>query len=610
MSFPAWVSGNKKNEAPRSHSGIGHGSVPRGKKPKTRPPSSLRDRAGFLHGTLPKYSGPYSVGVMDIEVPAENPRNFSHITRHGQHILKLETVLMAVYYPTAIGVGSGRDPAGHKKWSRETWLPRPRIKMARGYGKFAGIGDIAVPWFAGTTMFTKLPAYRNAPVSQHWPPRDNLQHGGPKVKSESGPPPPGESEEPCFPLMIFSHGLGGTRTAYSSVCGEFASYGFVVCAVEHRDGSGARTFVNHAQSGVGSMKEREAAGPVDHDEKERRRGYDQIDYIFPKDNPYDTIPSNDKGVDSELRNAQLQLRLAEIKEAYSVMRHIDGGRGGEIANKNLRRKGYIGSSSRGLDGVDWAQWKDRIHCHRVTVLGHSFGAATTVEILRNADRFQYVGQGVIYDIWGAAVSPPAEEPRHRIHCPLLGINSEAFMYWPSNFNAVHALIDEAKKHAAPSWLLTVRGTIHVSQSDFSILYPKTCAMLLKMTANPKRALDLNVSATLEFLKKVMPQRSAMIDRSFTDEGLLDAEPVEELPTEHKPEKKWTAARLKIPHEFRSRFVPKITRKISRKRRQNQKHDPNDEIWMHVTSSEEEVTAWNENKSKRGEGDDPGDPGGD
>ena len=274
------ITGHERDgeELTRKNSAIGGtGKVPNAKKPRSRPPRSLRDKVGFLHGHLPSSSGPYSVGSMDIEIPAESPRPISHIKRDGRHVLRLETVLFTLYYPAAFGAGVGKDPAGYKKWSRETWLPRPRPETAKGYAKFAGIpGWMGEALFGTTTAFTKLQAFRNTPPATHWPPEGNSKRNGIKIKNQRGEPPEGASEEPKFPLLMFSHGLGGTRTCYSTMCTEFASYGFVVCAVEHRDGSGPRSIVNHPKEGNGTLDDLEKHEGVDHTDEEREKGFDKI----------------------------------------------------------------------------------------------------------------------------------------------------------------------------------------------------------------------------------------------------------------------------------------------------------------------------------------------
>ena len=79
---------------------------------------------------------------------------------------------------------------------------------------------------------------------------------------------------------------------------------------------------------------------------------------------------------------------------------MNEGRGTSLATNNLRRKHYKGSSSHGLEGVDWTQWKGRVRTENVVAAGHSFGAATVTDMLRHEERFNWVSQGIIYDIWG------------------------------------------------------------------------------------------------------------------------------------------------------------------------------------------------------------------
>ena len=295
--FPDYVLGYPKHQGDDSRPHHIHKS--KQQEPKPRPPDSIRDKLPF-YGRLPKYSGPYQVGVLDLEIPARKPRHFSEIKREHRHALVLETVLVTICYPahldTPIEAKTRKARSQHN--DRPTWLPRPRHWTVEGYAKFASLPVWpTMAFFMMTSILTKLPAYRNARLAEHWPEAGQSWHNrsqqpGTKrsqIRMTPGAPPANAPEKPKFPVIIFSHGLGGTKSCYSSVCGEFASHGFIVCAVEHRDGSGPRSIINHAPEGASALRrvESEALAEKKHGKDVRKnQNHDDIYFIFPEKDKY------------------------------------------------------------------------------------------------------------------------------------------------------------------------------------------------------------------------------------------------------------------------------------------------------------------------------------
>ena len=170
------------------------------------------------------------------------------------------------------------------------------------------------------------------------------------------------------------------------------------------------------------------------------------------------------------------MRLAEIEEAYSVVEAIVSGKGTAILQQNLPNANGIVASSCGLDGVEWNCWTGRVKTTQVTMVSHSFGAATTIKVLRDTNRFPWVGQGIFNDVWEMCLKPPQSEPTPRIGVPLLGINSELLCTGMTISRLLSRYVTKRKSMAR---LLTVRGTVNISQSDFCILHPLATSLLLK-----------------------------------------------------------------------------------------------------------------------------------
>jgi len=155
-----------------------------------------------------------------------------------------------------------------------------------------------------------------------------------------------------WPLIIFSHGVGCSRLMYSSWCGEMASRGYIVCAVEHRDGSGPSSSIKLQD---GSVKDLEFVN------------WDDV--TWPIYSEADQ-PTND----TRLRHDQLAMRKAEIEEIVKVMENISAGV--EVEETSVRSPHF-----------DWERWGPKwnaLNVRRPIMAGHSLGGS--VALLAAADK--------------------------------------------------------------------------------------------------------------------------------------------------------------------------------------------------------------------------------
>jgi platelet-activating factor acetylhydrolase len=83
---------------------------------------------------------------------------------------------------------------------------------------------------------------------------------------------------------------------------------------------------------------------------------------------------------------------------------------------------------------------------------------------------------------------------------------------------------------------------------------------------------------------------SIINRCLTDEHFLETDILDELPTENRPPDAWIAARLKIPHELRTRIATKTQRKLKHKI-SGACCGPRHEVWMHYKPDMTELQDW-------------------
>jgi len=316
-----------------------------------------------------------------------------------------------------------------------------------------------------------------------------------------------------WPVMFFSHGLGGSRNAYSHLLGSLSSHGVVVVAPDHRDGSAPMALIRGAKE----------------EEKVMRVEYRSM--------PHTTSREVEEG-----RNEQLRIRLWELGLAHDAMLKIE--RGEEIVN--------LAAETRQSLDHNLSMFRSSLNVQEpgsITWAGHSFGAATVLQFVKSVFWRPSV-QNRCPDPYPADYQPlytPSSDPSiiHQItpespvtlldlwtlplrgnptrwlwskplpcYAPngpggvnLLAILSEAFYKWRGNLVQTKKALssDPSSRHPAqlsrpgPRIFYPV-ASAHLSQSDFGVLFPFVTKKVFKAD-NPERTLRLNTRAILQVMRE-------------------------------------------------------------------------------------------------------------
>lgn len=321
--------------------------------------------------------------------------------------------------------------------------------------------------------------------------------------------------------MIFSHGLGGNRHAYSHIAGSMASHGVVVICPEHRDGSAAITFIRD---------------PAVQDKYFGRNARRSVPYI--------KIPHDQNDETWGKRNKQLKIRLWELGLIHEAILDIDSGRG-------------LHNLSSSTSDSHLSQLANKLDVQKpgsIIFAGHSFGAATMVQFLKST---YYAGTPelksmkqplfvpapesrlcaqitpknllILLDMWCFPLISPTASALYHLPLPayadndatapggsaILAIESETFVKWTEHLHTKCRILSpdpdspvvSASAFKRPSSgvrlpepnFFYVVNSAHLNQSDFGVLFPWLTKKVFG-AEQPERALRLNVRAILQLLR--------------------------------------------------------------------------------------------------------------
>ncbi|KAI9837019.1 MAG: hypothetical protein M1819_000668 [Sarea resinae] len=493
--------------------------------------ASFFSRLNPVHA-FPPYRGPYSVGSIEVEIPVSDLASPS--TTPPSPDANITTLQFRVFYPC------------EKKPPKSTavyWIPSPQRSYLSAYARFLGASPTLAQlssYLPNILQYITIPVSNSAPLLQ---------------------PPETQSR---WPVLVFSHGLGGSRNAYSHLCGSLASHGLVVLAPEHRDGSCPVTHISATASSPART----------------------VDYRH-------LAHARTKEVEDG-RNEQLEVRLWELGLVHAALLKLDSG---EFPTEELLPSGGASPKSLKDAAAVLARFRDSLVVREpgsIAWAGHSFGAATMVQFVKS----------VFYSAAGTAASssndnnetttlykpPPASPLTKQITCTtpvilldlwclpllapstkhlwkkpmpcystppslgqqyqqqqqqkqqqpggdvLLAILSEAFYKWTQNLKYTQRVLSPPSSSSSssstttsatsspshsfnPPHIFYPATSAHLSQSDFGVLFPWATKRFFHAD-EPERTLWLNTRAILQVLR-LSGMRVADVDVDVEADRVVD-----------------------------------------------------------------------------------------
>jgi platelet-activating factor acetylhydrolase len=402
----------------------------------------------MLSSNLPRYTGQFDVGTIDIEAPCKPRRIGDYCYKEsGEAAFELETVLFSVFYPSVKGAVSSKP--------KHRWISNSTV-TGEGYARFANIHNTVTNKIFSAGLHTlvgstTIPAEVDVPL-----------HGTPSSKSEA------ERKDSLqqFPIVIFSHGMASSRTDYTHYLGEIASRGYVVAAIEHRDGSCPGTSVMLPDGTSKTVFHTKVSGL-------RWRGQHES---------------------ADIRPVQLEMRQVEVEETLRVLRSIANGKGSEV----------YGTNTRG-EGGHLASWKGRLNLDMVIMAGHSYGATLALQALKDAPSPQFPFKA------GIALDPGKHsgELNSHINVPILVVHSNTWskhrsvFFGRPHFDTVKDLVQGVLDKVGASWFITSMGTSHPSVTDAPLIEPWLFSWTTSANINVHEGVRQYVQVGVDFLNFMM-----------------------------------------------------------------------------------------------------------